>query len=80
MENINVKKSIFGTLLISVTLISGCSTMAPGTKVKEVVERNGVNLEFIQHHIEKYILVHPHQMNDTAGRQILILPCSKATN
>ncbi|MGK0267886.1 MAG: hypothetical protein ACI8Y3_000493 [Paraglaciecola sp.] len=46
-EKLMLKKSTLGTLLMSMFLISGCSTMAPGTKIEQVVERNGVSLELI---------------------------------
>lgn len=42
-----LKKSFFGVLLMSGLLTSGCSTMAPGSQVKQVVERNGVDVELI---------------------------------
>lgn len=41
------KQSIMFTLFASTALLSGCSTMAPGTKVEQLVERNGVDIALI---------------------------------
>ncbi|MFT5899903.1 MAG: hypothetical protein ACI97K_002568 [Glaciecola sp.] len=41
------KRSIMCTLFVSTALLSGCSTMGPGTKVEQVVERNGVDMALI---------------------------------